>query len=212
MSVLPLHYGRDVPKCLNKGVREQMRQLLVTRFMFYAALVVGIIIICLGLILWLEMKHPEKDNTALHLGILGFATTNIGVVLLKASTDRNQIVLQEQNVVLDSVHDKVNGGTTKMLDALKAEHREALEALRSEAQRERHTLKGDLHTEMLRVEHFQTENLILIQNMQSLRERVNDLTQKLADCAKGAGKAEGKLEAISEAKTEANQRQDQGDC
>lgn len=202
MTVLPLCYGADIPQFFAGGVRKQMKQLFITRFMFYAALIVMILIICVGLLIWLELKRPERDNAILYSIILGFATTNIGVVLVKAATDRGQIVLQEQNVVLDKVHDKMNGGTQKLLDALRAEHDLAMVTLREEARRERHALKGDLHVEMLKVEHFQTENTAFIGTIHELRARIDDLTAKLVECAKQGSKAEGKLEAAIEQKTE----------
>lgn len=202
MTVLPLCYGADIPQFFAGGVRKQMKQLFITRFMFYAALIVMILLICVGLIVWLELKRPDKDNTGLYVIILGFATTNIGVVLVKAATDRGQIVLQEQNVVLDKMHDKVNGGTQKLLNALRAEHDLAIAVLREESRRERHTLKGELHVEMLKVEHFQTENTAFIGTIHELRQQVADLTGKLVECAKQGSKTEGKLEAAIEQQAE----------
>lgn len=169
---------------LPAGVKEQMRQLLVTRFMFFAAMILLVFIVGVGLVMWIETKRPEKDNAALYIIICGFITTNIGVLLANAKGEKNQDTLQSQNIVLDQVHEKVNGGTTKIIEALKTEHEMEIQRLQKEVTRERHDLKGLLNHASLSAEHYQTEAKEKAESAARLEAQVKDLTDKLANCAK----------------------------
>lgn len=160
-----------------------MRQLLVTRFMYYATMVLLFLMVGVGLIVWIEAKRPEKDNATLYVIIFGFVTTNIGVLLAKAAGDKNQDVLQNQNVVLDQVHEKVNGGTTRLIAAIKAEHDAAIATLREELQRERHTLKGQNGVLTAALNHVEGELVALRETKAHLEAQAANLAEKLSRCA-----------------------------
>jgi len=171
----------------------------LTRFMWFAFQAFMIFIVAFAFVVGLEIKRPDKDNTVLEALILGFATTNAGLLWTKAAAEKaNEAVrqtaskteetLNRQDQVLDQVHDKVNGGTTRLIEALKAEHDAALNALREEWKRDRHKIVQDLNAERLTAKADATELKEKATALAEAKAIIHDLTEKLSRCAENKEK------------------------
>lgn len=179
MPLRPLLLSKHIPA----GARETMRQLFVTRFMFFGAMVCLFLFAGIALIVWIETKRPEKDNLGVYIAIFGFVTTNIGVLLANAKGERVHDVLQGQNIVMEEVHQKVNGGTERLKAAMQAEHEAAMAAMREELRRERHDLKGEKQHLLSRAELAEQEAKAFAASVAKLEAQVATLMGKVGGVA-----------------------------
>lgn len=93
------------------------------RNIFFMFLIFMLFIFAALSVVWIERVRPEKDNVAIYLSIFGFVTTNCGLLVAKITVDQG---LQQQNVVLDEIHHKVNGGTERAMNQIREQHRIAM--------------------------------------------------------------------------------------
>lgn len=160
----------------------------LTRFMWFTFQAFMLFVAAFGLVACLELKRPEKDNTVLEALIFGFASTNAAILWTKAAAEKKQEAtaaktqesLNKQDHVLDQVHEKVNGGTTKLVNSLKEEHEAAMTALRAEHSRERHKIDEDRQAKELQATVYQIEAKEKTDSVARLEAQVRDLVEKLA--------------------------------
>lgn len=90
------------------------------KWAFFATIVFLLFLGAGAALVFIEYVRPDKDNVALHVVVFGFITTNVTFLIRSAMQDAT---LDKQNIVLDQVHDKVNGGTERAMSALREQHR-----------------------------------------------------------------------------------------
>lgn len=148
--------------------------------------IAGVLMLALGAVIYLEVKNPAKDNQILDGLIFGFALTWAGQLRSQAKADQIKETNQGQNMVLSEIADKVNGGTTKALEALKHQHLEEMKRLAEEFRVARHDWNGTIHAMNLMKEHLEVENRGLkeqmaLMNAQAVKEA--RIAERLADQA-----------------------------
>jgi hypothetical protein len=194
---MPLLRQKDFPviEDATDAQKEEASAMRLTRFMWFAFQAFAIFVAAFALVAALELKRPEKDNTVLDALIFGFATTNAGILWTKASAEKTaeavsqtagktQESLNRQDVVLEQVHDKVNGGTTRIIESLKAEHDANVRALREEHARERHRIDNAKEAAIkeadLQASEWRTEAREKADQVAKLEKQVKDLTEMLS--------------------------------
>ncbi len=194
---MPLLRPKDFPitDVAKDAPTEEESAMRLTRFMWFAFQAFSIFAAAFSLVAYLEIKRPEKDNTILDAMILGFATTNAGILWTKATAEKTaanvrettaltQQSLNRQDVVLEQVHDKVNGGTMRLIESMKAEHEAAIRALREEHARERHRIDNAKEAACrdceLNAKEWEVEAKEKAETITRLESHVKDLTEKLA--------------------------------
>jgi hypothetical protein len=156
-----------------------MRQ-FITRFQWFAFETLLLFIAAIALVVWIESKRPDKDNATLYVIIFGFVTTNVGVLLSFATGQRNKDHLERQDLVLEQVHEKVNGGTARFMQALQEEHREALQKMMEDRRVERHDLANKADAFMRKAELLEHEMKSLLAEKVKAEARNAELVRELS--------------------------------
>lgn len=161
----------------NRRIKNDRMELAITVGLFITMAV----LVLVGI--WMVSRVPPQMQTVAQGVFYSTIVLGFGQVLLlvKAKLVHKDVADDLDTTV--KVAEKVNGGTALTLNAMTTEHDTSIEALRSEWQRERHSLRNELHMTMLLKTEADAELKGKVEALAKAEVQVKDLTEKLARCA-----------------------------